>query len=99
MVIQGTRALHRPLAPTARQLQALRAYLNHGSQLHAASALDMSERTLKNHLAALRARLDVHTNAQAVYVLWLGYRDHTGSCKRTSHADCLPALNELGTFR
>lgn len=99
MVIQSARALHRSLAPTLRQLEALRAYLNHGSQLGAASALNVSERTLKNHLAALRARLDVHTNAQAVYVLWLGYRDHTSSCDLMSHADCLPDLNELDAFR
>ena len=76
-------------------MQALRAYVVHGTLLDAADALDLSERTLKNHLAALRSRLGVHTNAQAVYVLWLGYRDHTRVCRTMSHVDCLRPLNDL----
>jgi DNA-binding CsgD family transcriptional regulator len=99
MVLEGVRALGRPLEPTGRQMSSLRAYVTHGSLTEASEALGVSERTLKNHLAALRARLGVHTNAQAVYVLWLGYRDHVESCPQLTHVDCLSPISDLAHFR
>lgn len=41
------------------------------------------------HLAALRSRLGVHNEAQAVYATWLGFRDHVAECGLTQHGDCL----------
>ena len=99
MVLEGVRTLGRPLEPTSRQIDSLRAYVAHGTLLEAAEALDVSEKTVKNHLAALRTRLGVHNNAQAVYVLWLGYRDHLLHCSDTSHDACMPPLNDLGLYR
>ena len=57
--------------------------------------LGLSVRTVQAHLTSLRARLGVHNEAQAVYALWLGYRDHVGSCRETDHEGCMPALDEL----
>jgi hypothetical protein len=54
--------------------------------------MGVSERTLKSHLATLRQRLNVQTTAQAVYVLWLGYRDHLLTCPYLAHHDCVPDI-------
>jgi DNA-binding NarL/FixJ family response regulator len=78
--------------PTDRQLEVLRAYINGGSHSAAAVALGISVRTAQAHLAMLRARLGVHNEAQAVYVLWLGYRDHLAACGKAHHEMCLPDL-------
>jgi DNA-binding CsgD family transcriptional regulator len=81
-----------PLQPTSRQLTALRAYVSLGSYSAAAHSMGLSEPTVRHHLGELRERLRVHTNAQAVYVLWLPYRDHLVSCPEDDHAKCLPAV-------
>lgn len=78
------------LAPTARQLHVLRAYVDYGSHLEAARGLGISERTVRSHLASLRSRLGVHNEAQAVYVLWLPFRDHLAACGKARHDDCVP---------
>jgi DNA-binding NarL/FixJ family response regulator len=78
--------------PTDRQLEVLRAYLTAGSHSAAAASLGISVRTVQAHLTMLRARLGVHNEAQAVYVLWLGYRDHIGLCGKAHHETCLPDL-------
>jgi DNA-binding CsgD family transcriptional regulator len=99
---RGTSERVRPLGeppPTERQLEALRAYVRLGSHLDAAAALGISQRTFKSHLAALRQRLGVQTTAQAVYVLWLGYRDHLEDCDRSEHGDCLPPLSDVALSR
>jgi DNA-binding CsgD family transcriptional regulator len=86
----------RVLPPTARQLEVLRAYVRTGTHAAAARRLDLSIRTVQAHLSALRTRLAVHNEAQAVYVLWLGYRDHLERCRRATHEDCLPNLGGRG---
>lgn len=89
------------LTPTGRQLQALRAYVRAGTHEAAGALLGISPRTVQAHLGALRGRLGVHTEAQAVYVLWLGYRDHVDNCDLAEHAGCMPDLanahREAGT--
>ena len=82
------------LPPTTRQIECLRAYVGHGTHAAAADAMGVSERTLKSHLATLRQRLNVQTTAQAVYVLWLGYRDHLLTCPYRAHHDCVPPITE-----
>ncbi len=102
----GPRTLHlerirrlRQLAPTARQLEALRAYIIHGTHAEAAAALGVTERTFKSHLASIRQRLGVQNTAQAVYVLWMGYRDHIEECTLPDHEQCIPALTDVAFFR
>lgn len=80
------------LPPTSRQLEVLRAYVGVGTQVAAARRLGLSVRTVQAHLTSLRQRLGVHNEAQAVYVLWLGYRDHLSRCRREHHEECLPDL-------
>ncbi len=80
------------LTPTPRQIDALRAYLEEGNYEAAALRLDISPRTLKVHLAALRLRIGVRTNAQAVQRLWMGYNEHARTCDKASHAACAPRL-------
>lgn len=87
----GDRTSGARLQPTARQVEALRAYVRAGSHAAAARHLGVSARTVQAHLAALRVRLGVHNEAQAVYVLWLGYRDHMEDCPREHHEECLRA--------
>ena len=70
----------------------LLAYVSAGSHLDAARRLDVSVRTVQAHLTALRMRLGVHNEAQAVYVLWLGYRDHLEDCAELHHEACMPDL-------
>ncbi len=70
----------------------LRAYVRTGTHGGAAQRLGLSARTVQAHLTSLRQRLGVHNEAQAVYVLWLGYRDHLARCKRAHHEECLPDL-------
>lgn len=82
------------LPPTSRQLDTLRAYVKVGTLAGAAGSLGISVRTVQAHLAALRSRLGVHNEAQAVYVLWLGYRDHLPLCRREHHDGCLPDLHQ-----
>lgn len=84
-----------PLAPTTRQIEVLRAYVRAGTHQAAARLLGLSARTVQAHLTTLRSRLGVHTEAQAVYVLWLGYRDHLGQCEKASHQACMPSLDAL----
>lgn len=72
----------------------LRAYVAAGTHAGAARDLGVSVRTVQAHLAALRSRLGVHNEAQAVYALWLGYRDHAESCPRPHHEDCMPDMAE-----
>lgn len=55
--------------PTHRQVEVLAAYIAHGSQKAAAWHLGRSEQTVRNHLSALRAALDVDCLAQAAYLL------------------------------
>jgi DNA-binding NarL/FixJ family response regulator len=83
------------LRPTARQVEALRSYIRHGTHQDAARAIGVTERTLKAHLASLRQRLGVYTTAQAVYVLWLGYRDHRAECELETHDHCMPPISEV----
>jgi len=78
------------LAPTLRQLDVLRAYAQSGSHAAAAARLAISVHTVQAHLAALRSRLGVHNETQAVYVMWLGYRDHLAACGRDDHETCMP---------
>lgn len=87
------------LRPTARQIEALRAYIRHGTHQEAARAIGVTERTLKAHLASLRQRLAVYTTAQAVYVLWLGYRDHQTECALETHDECMPPISEVRQHR
>lgn len=94
----GARGSGRALPPTVRQIDVLRAYVSAGTHAAAAAQLGLSHRTVQAHLAALRTRLGVHNEAQAVYVLWLGYRDHLPRCKERSHEGCMPDLTG-GTFR
>ena len=81
------------LPPTDRQLEVLRSYLQTGTHRAAAHRLGISERTVEAHLNALRARLGVHNDAQAVYALWLGYRDHMRRCRKEHHDGCLPTID------
>lgn len=83
------------LPPTERQVEALRAYVHHGTHAAAAEALGVTQRTFKSHLAALRQRLWVHNTAQAVYVLWLGYRDHLTNCPERGHGACMRDIAEI----
>jgi DNA-binding CsgD family transcriptional regulator len=83
------------LPPTKRQVEVLRAYVLAGSHLDAARRLDVSVRTVQAHLTALRSRLGVHNEAQAVYVLWLGYRDHVGECSQPHHESCMPDMTRM----
>jgi DNA-binding CsgD family transcriptional regulator len=94
----GARGSGRALPPTVRQIDVLRAYVSAGTHAAAAAQLGLSHRTVHAHLAALRTRLSVHNEAQAVYVLWLGYRDHLSRCKERSDEGCMPDLTG-GTFR
>jgi DNA-binding CsgD family transcriptional regulator len=89
------RSLH-PSPPTRRQLDVLRAYVQGGSHAAAAARLAISVHTVQAHLAALRSRLGVHNEAQAVYVTWLGYRDHMVVCGRKHHEDCMPDMASSG---
>jgi DNA-binding CsgD family transcriptional regulator len=84
----------RALPPTDRQVEVLRAYVTAGTHAGAARQLGVSLRTVQAHLAALRSRLGVHNEAQAVYVLWLGYRDHLVTCPKRHHDECLPDMAE-----
>lgn len=88
----GPRGSGKALPPTGRQIDVLRAYVTAGTHAAAAAQLGLSERTVQAHLAALRTRLGVHNEAQAVYVLWLGYRDHLADCRQPHHESCLPDL-------
>lgn len=88
----GARSAGRALPPTGRQMDVLRAYVVAGTHAAAATRLGLSQRTVQAHLAALRTRLGVHNEAQAVYVLWLGYRDHLPGCKKSHHEACMPDL-------
>jgi hypothetical protein len=81
------------LPPTSRQLEVLGAYVRAGTHLGAAHSLGISVRTVQAHLTSLRQRLGVHNEAQAVYVLWLGYRDHLRRCNLAHHEGCLPDLS------
>ena len=89
----GTRGSGQALPPTGRQIDVLRAYVMGGTYAAAAARLGLSERTVQAHLASLRSRLGVHNEAQAVYVLWLGYRDHLSACVEPQHETCLPDLS------
>lgn len=90
-----TREAGHALPPTPRQLEALFAYINFGTYAEAGRRLGLSARTIQAHLAALRSRLAVHNEAQAVYVLWLGYRDHLAACPELHHEGCLPKLDDV----
>jgi hypothetical protein len=79
-----------PLRPTTRQLDVLWMYVHHGSHAAAASGLGISVHTVQAHLTTLRSRLGVHNEAQAVYVMWLGFRDHVAACLLSDHGRCLP---------
>lgn len=83
------------LPPTERQLEVLRAYVHAGSHDAAAKALGLSSRTVQAHLSTLRSRLGVHNEAQAVYVLWLGYRDHVSNCDAQSHQECMQPIGNV----
>lgn len=84
------------LPPTDRQLEVLRSYVKTGTDLGAARHLGISERTVEAHLNALRSRLRVHNDAQAVYALWLGYRDHIRRCGKEHHEGACPRSTEFG---
>lgn len=88
--MSSSRAVGEALAPTERQLVVLRAYVRAGTHQSAAKLLGLSTRTVQAHLSALRSRLGVHNEAQAVYALWLGYRDHLPLCTAASHETCMP---------
>lgn len=83
------------LPPTRRQLEVLRAYVDAGTHHEAGLLLGLSVRTVEAHLSALRSRLGVHNEAQAVYVLWLGYRDHVARCPNEHHEQCMPDLARI----
>ena len=89
----SSRAAGEALAPTERQIEVLRAYVRSGSHRAAATVMGISARTVQAHLTALRGRLGVHNEAQAVYVLWLGYRDHLPHCRQRDHLGCLPSMD------
>jgi DNA-binding CsgD family transcriptional regulator len=86
------------LAPTRRQYEVLASYVRWGSHAAAAAKLAISPKTVESHMAALRARLGVHNEAQAVHVLWLGYAKHVRSCPRRHHAACSELEAGLGFF-
>jgi hypothetical protein len=65
-------------------------YVHSGSHAAAASDLGISIHTVQAHLGALRSRLGVHNEAQVIYVMWLGFRDHLGACEQRDHDGCLP---------
>lgn len=88
----SSRAVGEALFPTERQLDVLRAYVRAGTHEAAAKLLGLSTRTVQAHLSALRSRMGVHNEAQAVYALWLGYRDHLSQCKATAHEACMPPV-------
>lgn len=50
--------------------------MHQGSHAAAASEMGISVHTVQAHLTALRTRLGVHNETQAIYVMWLGFRDH-----------------------
>ena len=52
--------------PTLRQLQVMEAYVRTGSQKAAAHECNLSIQTVKNHLTALYARLDVSNVLEAL---------------------------------
>lgn len=84
----GREITGQPLMPTRRQIEVLRAYVAAGTQHDAAEVLGIAARTVEAHLAALRLRLGVHNEVQAVYALWLGYRDHASRCDHAHHEEC-----------
>lgn len=86
------RTTGQPLRPTKRQIEVLRAYVLAGTRQDAADTLGISAHTVEAHLAALRSRLGVHNEVQAVYVLWLGYRDHAMRCNLAHHEECAGRL-------
>lgn len=88
----GRRRSGQALPPTNRQLEVLRAYVHAGTHHEAARQLGLSVRTVEAHLGALRIRLGVHNEAQAVYILWLGYRDHAAVCEEAHHEECARRL-------
>ena len=58
-------------APTARELQVLRAVCRPGASVRsAANELGISPHTARGYLRSLYARLGVSTAAQAAYALW-----------------------------
>jgi len=75
---------------TLRQVDVLRAYAQSGSHAATAARLGISIHTVQAHLTALRSRLGVHNETQAIYVMWRGYRDHLAACGREDHEACLP---------
>lgn len=86
--MRGRRQTGQALPPTRRQLEVLRACVQAGTHGDAARLLGLSVRTVEAHLSALRTRLGVHNEAQAVHVLWLGYRDHAAGCAEAHHEEC-----------
>lgn len=58
-------------APTDREIEVLRAYLETGSTKGAAHRLGVHPQTVKNQLSNVRRRLGVANTAQAVAVLGL----------------------------
>jgi DNA-binding CsgD family transcriptional regulator len=90
-----TRAAGELLAPTERQIEVLLAYVHAGSHDAAGHLLGLSGRTVQAHLTALRTRLGVHNEAQAVYALWLGYRDHLWKCDAADHQICMQSVNAI----
>jgi DNA-binding NarL/FixJ family response regulator len=66
----GARLGRGTMAPTARQVEILRVYVEAGSQRAAATQLGISAQTVKTTLASLRLRLDVDTTIQAAMILF-----------------------------
>lgn len=68
---EGTHYRRRPLDPTPRQLEVLRARFRHGSRKEAAAALGIADVTARGHTTALLARIGATNAEEAAYLLWL----------------------------
>jgi DNA-binding CsgD family transcriptional regulator len=64
------RELHAERLPiTARELEVLQAWVDHGSAIKAAAVLGISPGTVKVHLKTIRLKTGVDTTTQAVLAL------------------------------
>lgn len=58
------------LPPTPRELEVFRAIVEYGGEKQAAQGLGISVQTVKNHMSTLYARLRVHNQLAALWVLY-----------------------------
>lgn len=75
------------LPPTQRQLDVFLAIIERGGEAQAADALGISIQTIKNHMTDLYARLRVHNQLAALWVLYPTLRgmDYDGIDRRSGY--------------